>query len=79
MNRYTVWACFGVDAESPEQAKEVVNLIVSPEWAMNTSEILSLQDDYRINATVFISPTLDKMFGEGIDDEASMGTVDSPA
>ena len=73
MNRHMVWACFGVDAESPEQAKEVVNLIVSPEWAMSTSEVMDLLDDYGVNAAVFVSPKLDEMFVEGIDDDNDTG------
>ena len=65
MDRYIVWACFGVDAENPEQAKEIVNHVVDAE----TYSRIGMYDKYRINATVFISPKLDMLFGEGIDDD----------
>lgn len=62
MTRYTVWACFGVDADSPEQAKEIVSYLVDPEWS--TAQQVGLSEKCRVNTTVFISPELDKMLDE---------------
>ena len=61
MTRHIVLACFGVDADSPEQAKEAVTHFIEPEMA--TAQRIGLHDKYRINATVFVSPALDKLVG----------------
>ena len=63
--RHMVWACFGVDADSPEQAKEVVMRAIFEQGL----DMMMIHDKHRINATVFISPKLDMLFGEGIDDD----------
>lgn len=65
MNRYMVWACFGVDADSPEQAKDIVMRAIF----LESLDMMAIHDTHKINATVFISPKLDMLFGEGIDDD----------
>lgn len=55
MTRYTVWAVFGVDADSPEQAKETVQIIV---------DAGRYYEKLQANVAVFINPELDKMLDE---------------
>jgi hypothetical protein len=73
MSRYTVWACFGVDAESPRQAKSIINegmnanvLDSSQMWGL-----LELWEGHQVNTAVFISPKLDEMLGEVCDDRTN--------
>lgn len=61
VNRYTVWAVFGVDANSPEQAKDMIGEIISGKSAAYR---IALRDGLNVNATVFINPELDKMLDE---------------
>lgn len=60
MTRYTVWAVFGVDADSPEQAKSIVNRILEVQ-SIGEMNMYSL---HRVNVVVLISPGLDKMLDE---------------
>lgn len=59
--RYTVWACFGVDAESSEQAEQIAYWIVNQE--IGKPRRVRLYLEHRINTAVFVSPKMDKMFG----------------
>ena len=63
-DRHMVWACFGVDADSPEQAKERVMRAIF----LESLDMMAIHDNHRINATVFVSPKLDEMFGEGTEE-----------
>ena len=60
--RYIVWACFGVDADSPEQAKRAIKRVIDA----NTAERMDLFDRYSINPVVFVSPEFDKLIGNAI-------------
>ena len=72
-DRHMVWACFGVDADSPEQAKQIINKTMSANLLSTADgwDTLELYNKHRINQTVFISPKLDMLFGEGIDDDGT--------
>lgn len=59
MTRYTTWAVFGVDADSPEHAKEIVGYLIDPEWS--TAQQIGLSEKCRVNTTVLVSPELDKV------------------
>lgn len=60
MPRHIVWACFGVDADSPEEAKHIVKQVIDT----NSLDRMSLCEAYNVNEAVFISPELDKMLDE---------------
>ena len=62
--RYIVWVCFGVDADSPEHAKEIVGYLVDSE--LSAADRIGLADKYRVNPLVFISPEFDKLIGSAI-------------
>ena len=63
--RYIVWACFGVDADSPEQAKDIINKGFSYNIfdSGEAWDIDELWGNHRVNTTVFVSPALDKLVG----------------
>jgi len=58
IKRHIVWACFGVDATSPEQAKRVVNRIVGPDNKYRQG----VYDKGKVNVVVFTNPALDELF-----------------
>jgi hypothetical protein len=62
--RYIVWACFGVDADSPEHAKEIVGYLVDSE--LSAADRIGLFDKYRVNPIVFVSPEFDKLIGMAV-------------
>ena len=62
--RYIVWACFGVDADSPEHAKEIVGYLVDSE--LSAADRIALTDKYRVNSIVFVNPEFDKLIGNAI-------------
>ena len=58
IKRHIVWACFGVDATSPEQARRVVNRIIEP----HSEYRQGVYDKGKVNVVVFTNPALDKLF-----------------
>ena len=58
IKRHIVWACFGIDANSPEEAKRMVERILTPHDEYQQDLFL----EGNVNVVVFFNPALDKLF-----------------